>query len=247
MSDGNNSLMKAGTDEFKSGMTTEEMDEYFRKNKRMIHSILNNYAMPHGEADRDDMFQYASLGFFKGMATFDPNMGVKLSTYCYQCAENEVKQYFRRISAQARSALVIPLDAEACTEGSGEDGRLLLDVLEIPEGGINPNPQTPEDAAEYSGLVQEIQRLAGTILTDIERKVLSLTVYGHTQVEIAKRLHISQANVCKNLNVAKGKLAVALEEEGFITAPKKFQRLVTPENSEEAEDSLLETASEKAS
>ena len=83
-------LTKPGSDEFISGMTREEMDAYYRKNERMLHSLLSKYAMPHGEADRDDMLQLAALGFFKGMATFDASLGVKMSTYCYQCAENEV-------------------------------------------------------------------------------------------------------------------------------------------------------------
>lgn len=224
----NSSLMKPGTDEFKSGMTREEMDEYYRKNERLLHSILNNYVMPHGEADREDMLQYAALGFFKGMATFDKKMGVKLSTYCYQCADNEVKQYFRRISAQARKGTVIPLEAEVFDDGGGSDSRLLLDILDVPEGGINPDNQGPETLAEYSTLVQAIQRLCKTILTEMERKVLAISVYGCTQDEIAHQLHISQANVCKNLNVAKSKLVLALVEEGLISTPKKFQESKPP-------------------
>lgn len=215
----NASLMKPGSqDEFRSGMTREEMDTYYRKNERMLHSLLNNYVMPHGEADRDDMLQCAALGFFKGMATYDETMGVKLSTYCYQCADNEVKQYFRRISAQARRATVIPLEAEVFGD-EGASSRLLLDVLDVPEGGINPNPQTPEETAEYSVLLATIQRLCATILTDTERKVLALSVAGHTQMEVAGELKISQANVSKNLNIAKSKLLLALVEEDAIDVP----------------------------
>lgn len=233
----NASLTKPGSDEFKSGMTREEMDDYFRKNERIIHSILQNYAMPHGEADRDDMYQYASLGFFKGMATFDESLGVKLSTYCYQCAENEIKQYFRRISAQARKGTVIPLDAEAMgSEGDGN--RLLLDILDVPEGGINPNTQTPEEMAEYSVLIQEVLRLCNTILTETERKVLYSSIYGHTQEETADDLHISQANVSKNLNIAKSKLLLALTEAGLIPKlqPKRPRKPRTRKNNRKNPD-----------
>lgn len=215
----NASLMKPGSeDEFRSGMTREEMDEYYRKNERMLHSLLNNYVMPHGEADRDDMLQCAAIGFFKGMATYDASMNAKLSTYCYQCADNEVKQYFRRISAQSRRATVIPLEAEVFGD-EGANSRLLLDVLDVPEGGINPNPQTPEETAEYSVLLQAIKRLCATILTETERKVLALSVAGHTQMEVASELGISQANVSKNLNIAKSKLLLALVEEDLIDVP----------------------------
>lgn len=225
-------LTKPGSDEFISGMTREEMDAYYRKNERMLHSLLSKYAMPHGEADRDDMLQLAALGFFKGMATFDSSLGVKMSTYCYQCAENEVKQYFRRISAKARKGTTLSLEMETGSAGDwdgNEDGRRLIDILDVPEGGINPQPQSPEDMAEYNLLVDAIREYSRTLLTDTERKILMRAVYGQTQVEIADELGVSQANVCKHVNMAKSKLIAALVSGGYIQMPDHRERKVLGE------------------
>lgn len=208
---------------FKSGMTREEMDEYYRENEPMLHALLKGYIMPKGEADYNDMLQCAALGFFKGMATFDPKVGVKMSTYCYQCADNEVKQYFRRAGSKSRKATVIPLDMER--PGEEDKGAFLLDILDVPEGGINPHVVTPDEHASTSEIASVIKELWNTILTDTERKVLNLVAIEQmTQNEAAAELGISQANVSKSLNYARSKMMLELERRGLVEPSLKYQK-----------------------
>lgn len=205
--------------QFRSGMTREEMDEYYRQNEPMLHSLLRGYVMPHGAADYNDMLQYAAIGFFKGMATFNEKLGVKMSTYCYQCADNEVKQYFRRSSSKSRKATVIPFEMER--PGEEDKGTFLLDILEVPEGGINPHVVSPTEQAEANEIVDTIKELRRTILTDTERRVFDLVaIEQRTQNNAAEILGISQANVSKSLNYARSKIMLELENRGLVQRGK---------------------------
>lgn len=193
-------------------MTAEEMDAYYRENESILHSLLKNYSAPHGAFDYEDLLQCAAIGFFKGMKTYNPIMGTKLSTYCYQCADNEVKEFLRKMGAKRRKANVLSLDAELY----GDDGKPMstLEGMDIPEGGINRHQVSPQEQVEANDLAEQIAVIIKRDLTETEQKVIILSAKeGKTQNEIAKILHTSQANISKNLGIARSKIALALKKE----------------------------------
>lgn len=193
-------------------MTREEMDAYYRENESILHALLKHYNAPHGAYDYEDLLQYAAIGFFKGMKTYNPQMGTKLSTYCYQCADNEVKEFLRKCGAKRRKANVLSLDAELY----GDDGKPMssLEGVDLEEGGINHHQVTPQEQAEANDLAEQIGVIIKEKLTEMEQQVIILSARdGKTQNEIAKILHTSQANISKNLNIARAKIALALKSE----------------------------------
>lgn len=196
----------------KFSMTREEMDAYYRENESILHALLKHYNAPHGAYDYEDLLQYAAIGFFKGMKTYNPGLGTKLSTYCYQCADNEVKEFLRKCGAKRRKANVVSLDAELY----GDDGKPMstLEGMDIEEGGINRHQVTPQEQAEADDLARQIEIIIKRDLTEMEQKVIILSARdGKTQNEIATELHTSQANISKNLNIARSKIALALKKE----------------------------------
>ena len=44
----------------------------------------------------DDLISIGTIGLIKGVDTFSPDKGVRITTYCARCIENEVLMYFRK-------------------------------------------------------------------------------------------------------------------------------------------------------
>ena len=62
-------------------MTRDEANDFISENKSLIHAVLRSYK---GCDEYDDLFQVASIGFYKGIMSYDPSQRVKMTTYCYE-------------------------------------------------------------------------------------------------------------------------------------------------------------------
>lgn len=107
--------------------TPEELEEFIIRNYRLIHAVLKPYR---GLDEYDDLLQEANIGFLKGIQSYDPNKKVKLTTYAYVCAKNQVKMYLRRSCAKSRSGTVVSLDASLDGDSDDEKNSLLNRDLE---------------------------------------------------------------------------------------------------------------------
>lgn len=89
-------------------LTSEEMDGLFRKmkegdkfarddlangNLKLVLSILKFFNK--SEENMDDLFQIGCIGLLKAIDNFDPDYGVKFSTYCVPMIQGEVRRYIR--------------------------------------------------------------------------------------------------------------------------------------------------------
>lgn len=73
--------------------TSDDFEKFLRDNIGIIDSILRPYR---GLDEYEDLVQVACLGIFKAIQTYSPNQNIKLTSYAYTCAKNEVKMYIRR-------------------------------------------------------------------------------------------------------------------------------------------------------
>ncbi len=65
----------------------------FKENAPLIKSIIRRFI---GKGvEYDDLFQIASIGFLKAINNFDPEFGVKFSTYTVPMVIGEIKRYMR--------------------------------------------------------------------------------------------------------------------------------------------------------
>lgn len=63
-------------------------------NLRLVAHIAKKYDSKY--IDNDDLISIGTIGLIKGVDTFSPDKGVKITTYCARCIENEILMYFRK-------------------------------------------------------------------------------------------------------------------------------------------------------
>lgn len=156
-------------------------------NLRLVSHIVKKYNMTN---DNDDLISIGIIGLIKGIDSFSPEKGNKLTTYCARCIDNEILMYFRN---NKKNSLNVSLDDQI---GYDKDGNeiSLLDVLKT----------SNEDYIEKINLKDNLDLLLKNIdiLSDRE-KIIIYKRYGLfnykelTQKEISKELNISRSYVSR--------------------------------------------------
>ena len=156
-------------------------------NLRLVSHIVKKYNMTN---DNDDLISIGIIGLIKGIDSFSPEKGNKLTTYCARCIDNEILMYFRN---NKKNNLNVSLDDQI---GYDKDGNeiSLLDVLKT----------SNEDYIEKINLKDNLDLLLKNIdiLSDREKLIIykryGLFNYKElTQKEIAKELNISRSYVSR--------------------------------------------------
>lgn len=77
----------------------------------------------------DDLISIGTIGLIKGIDTFSLNKGVKITTYCARCIENEILMYFRSNNKFSKN---ISLNDSIGYDKDGNEIQI-LDVLKAPK------------------------------------------------------------------------------------------------------------------
>lgn len=187
---------------FKEPLSKEEEEKYIKlllnkdknarnklieHNLRLVSHIVKKY---NKKEESDDLISIGIIGLIKGIDSFSPEKGNKLTTYCARCIDNEILMYFRN---NKKNNLNISLNDQI---GYDKDGNeiSLLDVLKTPSIDYVENINN-KDNLEL--LLKNI-----SILSDRERIIISKRygLFGYdelTQKEIAKELKISRSYVSR--------------------------------------------------
>ena len=62
-------------------------------NLRLVAHIIKKYESKY--VSNDDLISIGTIGLIKGVDTYSPDKGVKITTYCAKCIENEILMFFR--------------------------------------------------------------------------------------------------------------------------------------------------------
>ena len=172
-------------------------------NLRLVAHIVKKY---YAQAeDLEDLISIGTVGLIKGVNTYRPEKGVKLSSYISRCIENEILMSFRgKRKSTGDLSLSDALDVE-------EEGGALsfLDVL------CDADDMT--ERVERAELCQNLRYAVETRLSPREREIISLR-YGLqggetlTQRQVAERFSISRSYVSRIEKRAVEKLRAALGE-----------------------------------
>ncbi|MGG3871395.1 sigma-70 family RNA polymerase sigma factor [Brevibacillus laterosporus] len=152
-----------------------------------VHFILKKYYPPAG-LDYDDFFQIGCIGLVKAAQRFDATLGFKFTTYAGIRIKSEIQKVILLSKRAKRSGKVVSLDYPI------EDGEgTLQDLL-----------------ANYDSVEEEVE--ASLLFNELIRKepvITKLALQGYTQMEIGRKLGISQNCVSQKMQSMK-KAAVAM-------------------------------------
>jgi RNA polymerase sigma factor (sigma-70 family) len=142
----------------------------------------------------DDLISYGTIGLIRAAKNYDPSRGFKFATYA-------TFKINGAISDGLRDTINQPI---ICSNGA----------IEIDDTNRNhfpaPNSYSPDYEAERRSIREEVQKAIES-LPKLEREIITLNdLQGLTQLEISKRLHLSEAWICitrrKGLKLLKEKL-----------------------------------------
>lgn len=69
------------------------LDEIVRRNQKLLHHILKRFA--YAREPYEDLLQVANLGLIKAAQRFDPQRGVRFSTYATAIVDGELRHHLR--------------------------------------------------------------------------------------------------------------------------------------------------------
>lgn len=166
----------------------EARNKLIEHNLRLVAHIIKKFDNKY--VDSDDLISIGTIGLIKGVDTFSANKGVKITTYCARCIENEILMYFRTNNKYSKNVSINE------TVGYDKDGNEIeiLDVLKTPE----PDYVEKIDLKDNIVLLKKYLK----VLTEREREIITRR-YGlnnseeETQKMISKKMGISRSYVSR--------------------------------------------------
>lgn len=174
------------------------------RNLRLVAHVCKKYS--NSNIDQDDLISIGTIGLIKGINSFKPEKGAKLSTYVSRCIDNEILMYFRSTKKINNEVYL----NEPIGKDKDDNVVTLQEVLENDERSV-------EDSVDLKMKVKLLYEKMKNILIDRERTILELRfgLDGHkpkTQIEIAKQMGISRSYVSRIETKAIAKLAKEIKE-----------------------------------
>ena len=157
-------------------------------NLRLVAHIVKKFDNKY--IDSDDLISIGTIGLIKGVDTFSPDKGVKITTYCARCIENEILMYFRSNNKRNKDISINE------SVGFDKDGNeiAIIDVLKTPK------PDFIEDINQKDNIL--LLKKYIKVLTPREKEIL-VRRYGlgdndeETQKVISKKMGISRSYVSR--------------------------------------------------
>ncbi len=157
-------------------------------NLRLVAHIVKKYETKGTSAD--DLISIGTIGLIKGIDSYRPSKGVKLTTYAAKCAENEILMYFRSNKKYNNN---ISLNDVIAHDKDGGD-ITLIDVLEEHSESLDKITEYKDD---IRNLTKYLNVLNTRELDIIKMRYGLLNTPLKTQKEIAHKLHISRSYVSR--------------------------------------------------
>ena len=191
-------------------------EELINGNLRLVLSVIQRFA-GRGEGP-DDLFQVGCIGLIKAIDNFDITQPVRFSTYAVPMIQGELRRYLRdnspvRVSRSMRDLAYRAMQArerltsangreptiEAIAKEIGAERSEVVIALEAESGDTIYVLDQLGDHNDDDNWLDEISlKEAIHALGDREKHILNLRFFrGKTQVEVAKEIGISQAQVSR--------------------------------------------------
>lgn len=158
------------------------------RNLRLVAHIIKKYYV--GNTDQDDLISIGTIGLIKAIDSFDPDKGIRLSSYASRCIENEILMYFRSGKKNAQDiSMSEPIETD-------KDGNMLtlIDTMATDDNIVELIDSKMKSEQLYRFICESLNRREKMIV------VLRYGLHGGTplpQREVAKKLSISRSYVSR--------------------------------------------------
>ena len=166
----------------------EARNKLIEHNLRLVAHITKKYDTKY--VSNDDLISIGTIGLIKGVDTFSNTKGVKLTTYCARCIENEILMFFRSNNKYSKDVSI----NEAIGYDKEGNEITVIDVLKTPK----PDFVEEIDKKDNISLLKKYI----SVLTPREKSII-VDRYGLegknelTQKMIAKKMGISRSYVSR--------------------------------------------------
>ena len=163
-----------------------------KHNLRLVAHITKKYYSGNfcNKSEPDDLISIGTIGLIKAVNTFNPDRGIKLSSYAARCIENEILMHFRNLK---KTSLDVSMNEPIETDKNGNI-LTLMDTLSTNDSIVN------EIATKIN--IQKLDKFLVQHLNPRERIIICLR-YGLggciplPQREVAAKLGISRSYVSR--------------------------------------------------
>ena len=201
-------LNKKDEEKFLNQMAMGDKDarsKLIEHNLRLVAHIVKKF--DYKNVDQDDLISIGTIGLIKGINSFKPEKGARLSTYVSRCIDNEILMHFRATKKQNAEVF---LD-EPIGKDKDDNVITLQEILENDDRSV-------EESVDLKMKVKLLYEKMKSILKGRERTILELRfgLDGHkpkTQIEIAKEMGISRSYVSRIETKAISKLSKEIKEK----------------------------------
>lgn len=179
-------------------------NQLIEHNLRLVAHIVKKYDIK--KEQTEDLISIGTIGLIKGIDSFKPEKGHKLTTYASKCIENEILMYLRSSKNYFQN---VSLNEPIATDKDGSE-ITLIDAISSPQDTTIIDDMIVED--NIAKLKRYIHVLDARELEIITKR---FGLYGQeeeTQREIAKQLHISRSYVSR------------IEKRAFMKIYREFQK-----------------------
>lgn len=158
-----------------------ELDYFITQNHNLIYSFLRQHNL-----NIEDYYDIAAIGLVRAAQTFQEEKGNKFSSYAYFVMWNEIKNEWRKNSAQHRETQKYLVSYNQNIKNNSEDGKIIfLDCL----------PDKNCDIENETVIKTVIENFVENIKNPNHKKIFYMHISGYKQREIAEEINQTQSNV----------------------------------------------------
>ena len=151
----------------------EERERYYLDNKKLIYRCIGEYRERSSRSklllSDDDLFQEASIAFWKAFDNYDSHTTATFKTYAYKLMDNAIKEVLRKQNASKRQIDVMATSYDAVYQGVDDDEFVTGENMQAV--GLVPDEVSIEDLCIRNELVQMIYNIMDEIFTETEQRV----------------------------------------------------------------------------
>ena len=162
-------------------LSLEEREQQILENMKLVYYLIQQ--LPHVNPNNyDDLVQIGRIGLIKAVSTFDPDKGIKFSTYAGKCINNEIYMEFRKERSDNRNT---SLNEVLSTNEKGNEIKL---------GDILGTQEDLEDEIYDNDLIMKALNIILNLLNPNEAIILLYKISGlQTTKESGRLIGVSQS------------------------------------------------------